>query len=125
MNKFFTPDDFPTVKVGGIIDKFVYKSDAAQIANAKLERLIESWPAAYANPDYDDTLFDWQIDSYPNATHKARLAFIEPLLREPCKHEPVWESKSAILPGLISPTAFPTARCSKCNVELIATWSAK
>lgn len=109
----FTNDDFD----------FAQTEIASDYANEKLNALIEAWPvvttqkAPPKNPDGSGiTIIGQQwtelIDS-PYQTHQARLAFIEPIKREPCKHEPFIKGDRAY------------KACTICGVELVATWSAK
>ena len=74
---------------------------ATEIANEKLNALIEAAPLIYSNPDSQGILSEWDKEEkgpYPGDTHKARLMFVEELGKEPCKH---------------------------CGIELRATWEAK
>lgn len=119
MNKFFKPEDFTSAMC---TSRYI-PENVAELANAKLEKLIESWPVVYGIGSIDKAA--WTSAPINNAEHKARLAFIEPLLREPCKHEPVWENQASLSTGLISPTYFGNAHCHKCGIELIATWKIK
>ena len=111
--KFFKPEDFENLSVTK--DNLVPEI-AAEIANDKLEKLIESWPVVYGRTNLENEILYGTVKAGYD-THKARLAFIEPLLREPCKHEPteigspVWDEKKVI--------------CKYCGVKLIATWNAK
>lgn len=90
---------------------------AANIANEKLNALIESCPKVYCNADADGILFEWQQDSYPGATHVARLAFIKEITKEPCKHEPKYNMMIEI------GDSKEYFTCKHCGIELKATWS--
>jgi hypothetical protein len=52
------------------------------------------------------------LDNVYKETHKARLAFIEPIAKEDCKHEPI----ESVMIGHI---------CMYCGVKLQATWTEK
>lgn len=106
---------------------FIYDDDlkftantAANLANEKLNKLIESWPVVYGNNfiSNDGSAFDigsvWNITKLNDKTHTARLAFIEEIKKECVKHEPFNDS--------CVPNHF---HCKHCGVELQATWSEK
>lgn len=114
----FKPEDFEINELiregnGGI--PYISTPNAAKIGNEKLNELIESWPVVYGA--IGTKSHSWQ--SYPpgtfiqeNYTHKARLAFIEELPKEPCKHKPM------------GPVDKKYA-CIHCGIELVANWTAK
>lgn len=137
--KFFKPEDFENLSVTK--DNLV-PAIAAEIANAKLEKLIESWPVVYDGNSgnsilpretwglvkYDEKEHTNISSNFTNSRRKARLAFIEPLMREPCKHEPVFskERVSAMMHNFDDESEFyRAAHCKHCNIELTATWGAK
>lgn len=96
-NIFKTKDFNPTL--GSEI--LLTSVQATEIANEKLNALIEAAPLIYSNPDSQGILSEWDKEEkgpYPGDTHKARLMFVEELGKEPCKH---------------------------CGIELRATWEAK
>jgi len=88
----------------------------ADYANEKLNKLIESWPVVYGSNKRP--LDGWNEKSYESTTHKARLAFIEEIKKEPCKHEPIQfqDDEGNLAANFI---------CRHCGVELVATWSEK
>lgn len=105
---FFKPDDF---------NSWVDAEGLANIANEKLSKLIESWPVVYGHgwnfeSPTPSRYWHWRKDGH---THTARLAFIEEIPKEPCKHA----------------TPYRLAqdeeewRCADCGVELEATWKEK
>jgi hypothetical protein len=115
----FKPEDFD------VDQRDASLIDIAHQANEKLKRLIESWPVVYR--DFSSGDLAWYYASFrrETATHKARLAFIEEIPKEPCKHEAqifrnTWNDTG---PRYIL-DADKTV-CAKCGVELTATWSAK
>jgi hypothetical protein len=118
---FFKPEDFFSRTLiqeyigSHVTGKLVNCEDAAIFANEKLNALIESWPVVYAymGPARRPGGM-WIIDGQQDAdsTHKARLAFIEPIVKEPCKHEPI----ESVMIGHI---------CMHCGVKLQATWTEK
>jgi hypothetical protein len=94
----------------------------------KLNALIESWPVAYGFKfKHGDK---WALDQEKDdrsSTHQCRLAFIEPIVRGPCKHEALVTVKIA---GFKTDARYfcnvlEAAKCKHCGVELQATWSEK
>lgn len=117
----FTPEDFngkPDYPLPQDMKTYI-----ANQANEKLNKLIKSWPVVYA--EKKEGFQPWHNVEFVGATHKARLVFIEELPKEPCKHEPAWDLRSALLPGLIAPSYFGNPKCYKCGVELVAEWKEK
>lgn len=111
MKDFFELDDFETVY--GPSQRL-----AVEIANEKLNKLIESWPVVYAHKNGEQI---WAQAIYVKENvYKARLAFIEEIKKEPCKHEP--EALEVRSYGYVT---IGTAKCKHCEVELKATWSEK
>jgi hypothetical protein len=100
------------------VKDFIYKSTldydqgqvAAAIANKKLNEIIQSWPVVYGQLPVSG--FSWTGPKQWYDTHKARLAFIEEIVKEPCKHEPTIHRGLGYI-------------CKNCGVELQATWSEK
>ena len=121
MKNYFKPKDFQLDEARGNTSVLLNAS-AALMANEKLNALIESWPVVYGmgNNPY------WYKQNYLSndrreiATHKARLAFIEEIAKEPCKHEP---SPIDSFNGAF--VSLKSTICKHCGVELQATWSAK
>lgn len=120
MKNFFKPEDFKNLPE--------YAEHLANTANQKLNALIESWPVVYgseqmcvSNEITPIKEKQWRLNQcvtgfVPENTHKARLAFIEEIVKEPCKHEPK---------QVIGTENAMWAECAKCGVELVPTWSAK
>jgi hypothetical protein len=112
---FFKPSDFDKDD-DGLIDTTL----ASRLANEKLNKLIESMPVVYGNANNKE----WIQCQFKDDTHKARLAFVEEIVKEPCAHEPIedlnynytnsngWKHSTAKIP-----------LCKYCGVELQATWS--
>ena len=95
-------------------DKYLHNEYAAIIANEKLNKLIESWPVVYGwyPPTYPQGTWTSSETIHSTSTHTARLAFIEEIKKEPCKHEPkVTEGITSYLPY-----------CKHCGVKLVAEW---
>lgn len=114
MKDFFKPEDFEDY------DSYL-RYNLCRDVNEKLNKLIESWPVVYGNIfiSNDGSAFDvgsvWNITKLNDKTHKARLAFIEEIKKEPCKHEP---SKTRLDFG-----GIPISICVHCGVELqVAEW---
>lgn len=119
MKNFFKPEDFVTC--GRIYQ------DCADVANEKLNALIESAPLVQG----------WYPGTYPNgtwtssevihntSTHTARLVDIQEIKKE-CKHEPmrtVSFTMSVDQPG--NEYYKHATKCQHCGVELIAEWKVK
>lgn len=135
MKDFFKPDDFYSqgiiqrylgAPVGG---KTIFCSEAAQVANEKLNALIESWPVVYGNKyiSNDGASLDigsvWNITKLADKKYLARLAFMEELPKEPCKHEPQLRfdgTRDKEPPYYYEPMGI---WCKHCGVELQATWT--
>lgn len=83
----------------------------------KLNALIESWPVVYVRPGPKMGFVASSLYLNERDTHKARLAFIEKIVKEPCKHEP-----SNLF--LNDPRTYE-AKCKHCGVKLVAEWRAK
>ena len=117
---FFTPDDFRAAYNHFGIS---VASTMSEIANAKLDKLIESWPVVYGSYDgktftVPDPKLGLKSGTSTPDTHTARLAFIQPIA--PCKHEPYLSSDGGILVD-----AYGDSECRHCGVELVAEWKAK
>ena len=91
-----------------------------QSVTAEIVKLIEEAPLVYG---YEvNGIMRMYANKHPELdTHKARLTFIEPIVKEPCKHEPMraFDSRGNKIEG-----AYRN-KCTICGVELIAEWSAK
>jgi len=108
---FFKPEDFQSQTAWSCHSKSL-----AYIANAKLNALIESMAVVYS---IEGTISEtWSNTKNKFNTHKGRLAFIEEIVKEPCKHEPIsrW-TVSGELQSVVT--------CKHCGVELVAEWKTK
>lgn len=126
MVEIFKPEDFEE-QFGSVEQARANRELSAKIANAKLNKLIESWPVVYGFADKHGW-FKPDTEANENATHKARLAFIEEIKKECVKHEPVFskERVSAMMFNFDDKSEFyKQAHCKHCGVELQATWSEK
>lgn len=131
MKNLFTPDDFNHLFIREAVTSF----NIADIANAKLDKLIESWPVVYGFGETAGASSLWNMNGPSKErvvhTHTARLAFIEELPKEPCKHEPSTdiEINNLIRNSKTTNWRFDDSKlshyCMKCGVELVATWSEK
>lgn len=118
MKQLFTPEDFKPVTW--------YADEVANLANAKLAKLIESWPVVYGSSKRP--LDGWNEKSYESSTHKARLAFIEELPKPECKHDPLVTVETKHIKKSDSPlfrTEYSHAVCRLCGVEIVAKWEEK
>lgn len=122
MKNYFKTEDFLTD------GNFFTAGDAALIANEKLNILIKSWPIVYGTETKYSGLgcgpinYNHFITSL--TTHKARLAFIEPIIKTICIHEPMSYVYSVGAQIAEVPRDLK-AKCVHCNIELVATWSEK
>lgn len=124
MKNFFKPEDFGNDHVLNIQIRHntISIQDAAKTANEILSKLIESCPVVYLN-DYRSVYAGIRFISTEltnTNTHQARLAFIEEIKKEECKHYPTehWT-------GDYASELRPVVKCKHCGVELQATWSEK
>lgn len=111
---FFKPEDFNF----GWIDKHdTRRIDIVEACNTKLNKLIESWPVVYGHTNGAA----WFVEKgkHVQEQHTARLAFIEEIKKEPCKHEPANPTVR------MSPPHISDIVCKHCGVELQATWEEK
>ena len=94
----------------------VFHKPRAMIQLARLVFRLQSRPVVYAfkNKAGWDT-FD-KKDNNEYATHKARLMFIEEIVKESCKHEPYKNTLTR---------AYQSVDCKHCGVELVADWKVK
>lgn len=113
----FKPEDFYLKGIGQ--DGGICYNTAAEIANEKLNALIESWPMVYTRIILDGPMTgSCEQLKMPHHTHQTRLAFITPIEREPCVHEP---ADKFVGPN----TQDWKVVCKHCNIELVPTWKAK
>lgn len=131
MKDFFKPEDFSFSYGDAVSPRGV-----AAYANEKLNKLIESWPVVY-NQDADTPIRTilWSIANLnepsitlrggKTSTQKARLAFIEPINKEPCKHEPQDIQIFNASGNYNFSFGAGISKCKYCGVELQATWSEK
>ena len=109
----FKPEDFKDT-CSSITDGYIRVRIAVEQANEKLNKLIESWPVVYGAGDY---YWGEKEDDEGRDTHKARLAFIKEIKKEPCLHRPIevpWNDRYAF-----------DSKCVFCGVELVAEWKQK
>lgn len=132
---FFEPIDFIINNdIVGLIylGSKIHVDAACRIANAKLEKEIQSWITVYSCTSHKGmSCALWSNENHKDAhnTHTAKLAFIEELPKKECVHEP---KVSVSIKGLDLPKATHLHQipeqfyCLKCGVELVPTsWSAK
>lgn len=118
MIKLFKPEDFnvwvndhPYYKSG---DPLLLDERIAKAANQILQREVEKWPVVFFAYDGKDPI-DIAIENVRFDTHTARLAFIEEIKKEECKHEP-----EHIFIG--PETGNWSTICKHCGVKLVAEW---
>lgn len=118
MNNFFKPEDFQSQTVWA-----PHSKSLATIANEKLNALFESWPVVYVRPGPKMGFVASSLYLNERDTHKARLAFIEEIVKEPCKHEPMNYFDTR---GTKHIDAVPRkSKCTVCGVELVAEFKEK
>lgn len=110
MTNIFKPEDFDD-NAGGYGP---YCEQHAELANKKLNALFESWPVVYVRPGPKMGFVASSLYLNERDTHVARLAFIEEIVKEPCKHEPDFLN-----------WGYERQKCKHCGVELVAEWKAK
>ena len=118
MKDFFKPLDF-------IYDddlKFTANT-AANLANEKLNKLIESWPVVYGTKDNNGQHFHENTNGNYNPTHTARLAFFEEIKKD-CKHEPGGKLSKGSLEHVNRGGSVNDLKtfCKHCGTELVAEW---
>lgn len=104
MKDFFKPEDFFL----GFTIPDVIAARSNEILNAE----VEKWPVVYTDKTQSHLSFVDEI----GFTHKARLAFIEEIKKEPCKHI-IYITNN----DLKNTEGF----CKICKIELVAIWSEK
>ncbi len=130
--ELFKPDDFRDIYkkimkqgylskgAGSMWEPDYQPDDIAKEVNEKLQDLIESWPVVkgFKCNEHGFLFGERTVGDDTHIIYKARLAFIEPIVKEPCKHEPIMfqDSERSLA---ISP------KCKHCGVSLKATWEIK
>ena len=110
MKKFFKPEDFNV--------PIVRNEDLADHCNSILQREIESWPVVFQlEPRTNHGWYEEKEHLHYKYKHKARLAFIEEIKKEPCKHQPVTYASQAF-----HEVDLTSVKCKHCGVELVAEW---
>lgn len=115
MKKFFKPEMFEG-KIPWDLSCRQVRERFCDIAN----EIVETWPVVILRDNGPYPLPNkWVIDDggfdMSKFTKKARLAFIEEIKKEPCKHEPrevFWSQERE----------YHHYDCKHCGVELKATW---
>ncbi len=113
MKPIFTHEDFD-------FNPAINKS-AAFTANLKIKKLIESWPVVFTK---GGEIWDGFYKESAHAIKKARLAFIEEIVNEKCKHQvsTKWDLLSEDTKIFSDDRVF---KCKHCGVELMAEWREK
>lgn len=87
MKNLFKQEDFETAPT-----VFFDKYKAAELANEKLNKLIEDSQTVYGYGITPMASSLWNMNGPEKErcphTHQAKLMFIEPIAKKPCKHEP-------------------------------------
>jgi len=124
MKDFFNPHDFATSLEYSDLCSW---AEASALANKKLNALIESWPVVYASPFIATQPKNWYTHPNPTLdTHKARIAFVERIVKEPCKHENILTYVTSLAEGhAVAVVLKDKFKCNDCYAELTPTWSEK
>lgn len=95
---------------------------AAKRANAKFVKWAEGLPVAQGKPDGGDYKEIWIASEVADATHTARLAFIQPIEKAACAHS-VAAEKMGDEPWKLSTNLLV---CGACGIKLKPpnTWEA-
>ena len=116
MKNFFKPEDFfAAIQYSNGAEEC--KKKIATIANNKLQELIDASPVVYGS----NQASTWTKETWKTDTNKARLMFIEPIVKRECTHEPSVETCIIRGDGLLK--EFSTSgKCRHCGVKLKAKW---
>lgn len=106
--KLFNSEEF--FNENGYIHTSPYQM--VEYINEKLNALIELWPVVYGSLDHDPAEYGWSTNNIKSDTHKARLAFIEEIVKKTCIH------KAWFVDRKHGDTIFI---CMDCGKELIPT----
>jgi hypothetical protein len=113
----FNASDFRFAVTVGKTTCSITDADAmtcAERSNAKLDRWLEAQPKVYGKSQNDfhflwnQSAINFDENTYKH-THTARLVCVEPIKKEPCKHEP--RNKNDLVPY-----------CKHCGATLVAEW---
>lgn len=123
MRDIFKPSDFYAVTF--VVDAKL----AADAANEKLNKLIESWPVVYFSSHNAIGELKGSAgliigNKQLGDTHKARLAFIEEIKKEPCKHT-VASHRAGNGPWVLNTEYDGSFVCEKCKTKLEIQWKEK
>ena len=118
MKDLFKPEDFESQTVWA-----PHSRSLAYIANKKLNKLIESWPVVYGSFGENQVSRTFGQVKVLGDTHTARLAFIEEIVKEPCKHEPSRVTSFQMAVDVSGNEYFRhRTTCQYCGIELEAKW---
>lgn len=92
--------------------KFSPECHEVQTILIEIKKVVESWPVVYRSQIIECD--DWSNQKMAGHTQKARLAFIEPIVKEPCNHDPNLLNQK--IGGWF---------CKHCGIELVAEWREK
>lgn len=106
MKPFFKPHNFITAMT---TDEYV-PDHVADIANAKLQNLIEASPKAYGN----STQFDIVSKPTSSDTHSAVIMFIEEIPKKECVHTRIDSIRFADI-----------GECHECGTVMVKEWRVK
>lgn len=117
----FKPEDFKE-HFGNTSDEEIYF--ITRIANYALVEMLLRATVVYGRMD---TFIFSPNDLRDEDTHKALLINIEPIVKEPCKHEPeiIVQTFNLKQIGHNYYTLNLNPKCKHCGVYLVAEWKAK
>lgn len=95
---------------------------------AKLNKLLESATVVTGSINGDRVLCGWGNGILPESTHQGLLIDVQPIEREPCKHEPSTVTFYTDISPYSKRIIFDynsNPKCKHCGIDLVADWRAK
>jgi RNAse (barnase) inhibitor barstar len=121
MKPIFTWQDFK--ECNGLTFDYANQK-AAELANKKIQELVALWPVVWCDIGKTQPLYIQATQM--NHTHKARLAFIEEINKEPCKqHKPSMSKMGNANWEILTSNERGSFLCAACGIEIEPTWSEK
>ncbi len=119
LQDYFKVNDF--LKCIGSGNTHITINEAAEIAQAKLNKLLESAVVVFSSKGDPWYRYD---DEKPEEsdTHQALLIQVEPLVKEECKHIPY---PGGVPRQKLNEPGYWYTTCVACGIELEAHWKAK
>lgn len=124
---FFKPEDFESY-VWAWDPKHPSSERCAELANKKIAELIDSWPTVYADVPtmlmYSQAKWDGNPLLHVQDLHPytAKLAFIQELPKEPCKHKVAMQRYGGA-DWIIATESDGTFTCGSCGAKVAMEWT--